>query len=618
VKLRPRVVLISLTLLLAVGAAAETASTPVWTDWYKKNLISALLELSNIRDQLYKNNIFSTYMTPPESRACTEHDQSARSADGMCNDFEQPWMGGAHTRFDRAVPLNEVHAETPSTGLLEPDPRLVSRVLLTREKFKPVENLNLLAATWIQFMVHDWVSHGENNDNLKKAYFLPIAKDDPFGQDFMVMLRTAADPSRTAADQGLPSTFENEVSSWWDGSQVYGSDLETQMKIRSMQGGKLKMDAEGHIPLDSDDVEVAGFKRNWWLGLSMMHHLFVNEHNKIAELLAQKHPEWDDQKLFDVARLINVAVMAKIHTVEWTPAVLNNPALKEAMHANWYGVLDRSKKTEPLWRTELEKIYDSPVLDGIVGGQKNLHGKPYSLSEEFTAVYRLHSLLPESLEIRDRNSQELLSDVPLAETRDARAHLYSRKYPLQDILYSLGVAHPGQLVLGNFPRFMQNLEVPIAGKIDLGAMDVFRDRERGVPRYNRFRKLLGLVPINSFDDLTDDQSAVQKIRSVYGTSNGHDNVDKLDLMIGTLAEGHRPTGFAFGETQFQEFILSASRRLQADRFFTTDYNATVYTQDGLDWVDRSSLKTVLLDMSPELEPYLKNLDSAFDPWPAQP
>ena len=49
-----------------------------------------------------------------------------------------------------------------------------------------------------------------------------------------------------------------------------------------------------------------------------------------------------------------------------------------------------------------------------------------------------------------------------------------------------------------------------------------------------------------------------------------DNVEDLDLLIGTLAEAEdrRPTGFGFGETVFQIFIVSASRRLQADRFYT--------------------------------------------------
>jgi hypothetical protein len=49
----------------------------------------------------------------------------------------------------------------------------------------------------------------------------------------------------------------------------------------------------------------------------------------------------------------------------------------------------------------------------------------------------------------------------------------------------------------------------------------------------------------------------------------------VDLLPGTLAEIPRATGFAFSNTQFQAFILAASRSLMTDRFFTTDYTSAV-------------------------------------------
>ena len=51
---------------------------------------------------------------------------------------------------------------------------------------------------------------------------------------------------------------------------------------------------------------------------------------------------------------------------------------------------------------------------------------------------------------------------------------------------------------------------------------------------------------------------------------------------------------------FQIFILNASRRLQADRFYTDDYRPEVYTEEGMQWVDDASLKTVILRHLPEL------------------
>ena len=100
------------------------------------------------------------------------------------------------------------------------------------------------------------------------------------------------------------------------------------------------------------------------------------------------------------------------------------------------------------------------------------------------------------------------------------------------------------------------------------------------------------------------------MKDVYG-----DDVEALDLLIGTHAETHRPTGFGFGETMFQIFILNASRRLQADRFYTDDYRDEVYTKEGMKWVDDSNLKNIILRHFPELAATgLGNVKNAFEPW----
>ena len=166
-------------------------------------------------------------------------------------------------------------------------------------------------------------------------------------------------------------------------------------------------------------------------------------------------------------------------------------------------------------------------------------------------------------------------------------------------------------MLNNYPTFMRELSIPGNPLFDLGAVDILRARERGVPRYNEFRRQLGLNPIAGFADLTDDRDQVRKLEQAY------DDVEQLDLMIGTLAEGHRPQGFGFGETLFQIFILNATRRLQADRFYTDYYNEQTYTREGLAWIDHTDLKTVLLRHYPHLAATgLANIKNAFEPWDA--
>ena len=113
-----------------------------------------------------------------------------------------------------------------------------------------------------------------------------------------------------------------------------------------------------------------------------------------------------------------------------------------------------------------------------------------------------------------------------------------------------------------------------------------------------------------------------------------DNIEDVDTVVGWLAETTRPHGFAISETQFQVFILNASRRLFSDRFFTSSFRPEFYTTFGIDWVNNNGpdgkvmetednnghrgevapLKRVLLRAMPELAPQLKHVVNAFDPW----
>jgi hypothetical protein len=590
-----------------------------WTNWYNRNLYFGILTLAHMRDKLNARNLVNTYpagtltgfqkagQTPPEGA------HFFRTADGSWNNLSNPKEGAAGTRFLLNVQPDAVKPETDAT-LMTPNPRLISRKLLTRDgPIKEVPFLNLLAAVWIQFETHDWINHGEILDT--DFHEIPLAEDDParrqYLQSNMFVGKTQPDLTRTPEDK-VAKTFINEVTHWWDGSQIYGSNYDTQRKLRSFVDGKMKLDPDGRIPLDKKKLEEVGFQRNWWVGLTMLHTLFIKEHNAICDRLKTSYPQWDDNRLFNVARLVNAAVMAKIHTVEWTPAILPNEGLNMALNANWFGILTNlcwyGKDRETLSEIKVE----NPELGGVVGNPINNHGQPYGLTEEFVEVYRLHSLLPETLQLR-KIDKSRADEVPTPATRQAGSAKITEQFGIADLLFSFGNQHPGALELNNYPRFMQELSIPGNPLFDMGAVDILRARERGVPRYNDFRRQLGLKPISSFDELTDNKAQVKMLKEVYGERP--EDVEKLDLMIGTLGEGYRPTGFGFGETMFQIFILNATRRLQADRFYTDNYNEATYTREGLDWIDASSFKTVLLRNYPELaNTGLANVTNAFEPW----
>lgn len=183
--------------------------------------------------------------------------------------------------------------------------------------------------------------------------------------------------------------------------------------------------------------------------------------------------------------------------------------------------------------------------------------------------------------------------------------------------------------------------------IDETVRVVYRDRERSVPRYNQFRRGLLMIPISKWEDLTDDEEALQTLREVYG-----EDVEKLDLLVGLMAE-KKIKGFAISETAFFIFIIMASRyiyiyihthihtqscssfsckiiyihdtsiinyrRLEADRFFTSYFNEETYTKKGFQWVNSTeSLRDVIQRHYPNIVSTWMNSTSAFSVWDAPP
>jgi Animal haem peroxidase len=581
---------------LAFGLSKLLTATATAFDrrfgWDRLPLPLGVFTLAGLRTRLREENLYDTGAGGAKAAPDTgPHD--SRTVDGSYNDLEQPAMGMIGARFGRNIPLGSTYPET-LPGLLDPSPRLVSRRLLTRDEFKPATIVNVLAGAWLQFEVHDWFSHGKNPP--EEPFEVELDADDPWRDRPMRIERTRTDPSPDA--NGGAATWVTTDSHWWDGSQIYGSEPVITNALREGAGGRLRLDPDGQLPRDLDaKLDLTGVAGNFWLGLALLHTLFTREHNAIADRLAAEHPAWTDDELFAKARLITAALMAKIHTVEWTPAIIAHPTTKFGMRANWYGILGK----------RLGKRTKNEVLGGIPGSATDHHGVSYSLTEEFVAVYRMHPLLPDDFTFRSLDTDEIVQQRTFRElgVNDVRDRL--DEIGFEDALYSFGIAHPGAITLHNYPRFLQELHKPDGTVVDLAAIDVLRIRERGVPRYNEFRRLFHLKPAATFEELTDNPTWAAELREVYG------DVEKVDLMVGLYAEP-LPKGFGFSDTAFRVFILMASRRLKSDRFFTRDYNAETYTQTGLDWIDETSMSDVLLRHYPALEPALRGVDNAFAPW----
>lgn len=756
-----------------------------------------------------------------------------RTPNGICNDIDNPAMGATGQPFARNVPFEETFPDQPRTeparerhdgriGLLEPDPQVISRRLMTRRSapgpdtcrggqglpgndpaadcdYKKAPFFNVMAAFWIQFMTHDWFSH--MNEARNTSEMMPTGclsertttGSRPIGPESAARLGCRPGDLIERAHierQGRPEVFthagrnyvarppaitRNFNTAWWDASQIYGYDERSARRLprdRSdpariamvrVPGRTAEGDSQGYLPalmpcppdgpaclLRPEWVgqEAAAFPDNWSVGLSVLHTVFAREHNLFVDAfraLQRRTPKGDsglrspersdqpipydkvsDEELFQAARLVVSALIAKIHTTEWTPQLLYDRPLDIAMESNWNGVfggspvlkqalanvVDRLNASENVKaRTTLYSIFTSgPGIIGTgsqksgwsianldhVNGGVNHFGSPFNFPEEFPAVYRLHALVPDLLEVRrhatDRN--RVVAKVPVSATRHADATRVMQERGLADWALTLGRQRLGALLLENSPRFLQGLELPgrLDGqptrRVDVVALDILRDRERGIPRFNEFRRQYGLKSLTSFDDfverrLTDKSKAgtlsiseaaeldtqkrlVATLREIYGRhvcdsrkiitqaqrglvdgrwehltdclGQRHgdivDNIEDLDLYVGWHAETTRPHGFAISETQFQVFILNASRRLYSDRFFTSSFRPEFYSTLGLRWVQEngadgvkmeagkpngtarqvSPLKRVLLRTMPELADELAPVVNAFDPW----
>ena len=386
-------------------------------EWYELPYSVAAARLIEMRTELRQKNLHDTEEPALETRDTPAPGDAyaTRTNDGTYNDLRCPRMGSAGVRFGRNVPLGETMPDV--ANLLNPNPRTVSLELLTRTTFQPAEIVNVLAAAWIQFQVHDWFVHKKGVAT--HTHDIPLADGDSWHERPMRVPVTPADTPKVP-NSTRPPAYTNENTHWWDGSQVYGCTTAEQAALRIGRDGKLLVGPSGRLGFDAvTGREITGFTENSWVGLSLLHGLFALEHNAICDMLRRHNAQWDDERLFQQARLINAALMAKIHTVEWSTAILPNPITQAGLRTNWHGALG-----------DLQKVFtglnDNELLGGIPGSPTDHHGAPYSLTEEFVCVYRMHELMPDDYTIRSHSTGEALGQFTLPDMSGRRGRKVHR------------------------------------------------------------------------------------------------------------------------------------------------------------------------------------------------
>ena len=157
---------------------------------------------------------------------------------------------------------------------------------------------------------------------------------------------------------------------------------------------------------------------------------------------------------------------------------------------------------------------------------------------------------------------------------------------MADLFYSFGIAHPGAITLHNFPRCLQEFERP-DGVLHGPGGDGHpaQPRARRAP-LQRVPEAAPPPPGRAFEELTDNPDLGGG--AAAGLRRRH-RPRRPDGRHVRRAETRRVR--LLSDTAFRIFILMASRRLNSDRFFTTDYTPQVYTQAGLDWIDDNDMST---------------------------
>ena len=415
---------------------------------------------------------------------------------------------------------------------------------------------NVLAAYWIQFMTHDWFSHMDEGHNAPAMMNVgctsakvngvetPLTADEvqklgcrPTDQVDQTLVQQDSAPE-TFTSNGrtyltrAPKTFSNNNTAWWDASQLYGYD-ETSVKrvkrdpndpaklllvdVPGKQGGYLPVLAQGDpIQPQWTGQESVAFPDNWTIGMSFYHNLFAREHNAFVDEFRKqaalkpnadsglrnpaeptrviRYKDVSAEELYEAARLVVAAEIAKIHTTEWTPQLLYDEPLYKGMNANWNGLLgtgdpDASKALadvvvhgfgksanatkESQWYSAFasgpgifglgSKVphYSIANPDDLNGGV-NHFGSPFNFPEEFVTVYRLHPLVPDLIEVREveKDPNQIVQKVAVIETFEGKATDAMRSRGIANWGLSMGRQRLGLLTLHNHPAFLQNIKLP--------------------------------------------------------------------------------------------------------------------------------------------------------------
>ncbi|CAL4066279.1 unnamed protein product, partial [Meganyctiphanes norvegica] len=480
-------------------------------------------------------------------------------------------------------------------GSLLPNPRSIS-VLLNLPPRRST-NHNLLIMQIGQFVDHDHVLtsgvKGPNgtNKNCKSCMSwtdpacmpIPIASDDPF----FPSNSSNGEPNcfsftRNVVAEGKFNTVDplNFNTAFLDLSTVYGSDHCQCDELRFFRHGLMRMDLVYDVPKGLPPSGFKGFEEcrlkskkcmntgdvrsNEHMTLLMMHTIFLREHNRLAEKITEINKHWDDERIFQEARRINIAQYQHIIYQEYLPALIGFSKARD------YGLQALSRG--------YYKDYSEKINPGIV-------------NEFAGAAYRIgHSMIPNAFPKYNEDFQ-FVGELPLVETFH-NPQGFGSPGDFDDCIRGLLATHLPALDLHFENVIKQHLfemkDKPFSGE-DLLARNIARGREYGYPGYTNYVEFCGVSSeIKTWTDLHKlmDPMVVQYLQRTYK------HPKDIDLFVGGMAEYQSP-GALVGPT-FSCIIANQFIGVKRGDRFWYENEANGLTLQQLDSIRKTSLWSRIL------------------------
>ncbi|MEE9352713.1 MAG: peroxidase family protein, partial [Thiotrichaceae bacterium] len=260
----------------------------------------------------------------PQPQQPQQPREEYRSFDGSKNNAQSTSMGAINSEYINILPTDHSRDMDGATEVDLANPRDISNeVMAQSENTENKKGLSDMFWLWGQFLDHD-ITLGPDKKGDHADIDIPTGDRffDPQGTGTQTMKFERTDGTVDSTGQ---KHYSNAITSYIDGSNIYGSNKETADKLRSFEGGQLINSSGNLLPENDQGHFLSGDVRaNENLGLTSMHTLWMREHNQIASKLSEENPHWNDETLFQEARKEVIAEMQAITFNEYVPQLIGN------------------------------------------------------------------------------------------------------------------------------------------------------------------------------------------------------------------------------------------------------------------------------------------------------